>query len=156
MKCQIPVALLLALGSLATAQNPPSSPPNQPDKQRQQRQALQRKIDRLERQLAAPLAEWEKTNLPDFSPRTAHILNINGNVDVITCARNGLQTGDMLLVVRYTDKGRIIVGKVRVSRAYDTDAEADVVSDYAGIRPEDDVYVLNRIGSPHSLRWALW
>jgi hypothetical protein len=155
MKRKLLVAGLLALCGIAAAQKPPSSKSEEPNKQWQaQINTLQWKIDRLERELDFSLAQWEKSNLPRFQPRRAILLNVYGETIVIGCAKNGIRVGDTFLIVRPTDKGRIIAGKGRVHRAFTTDAEAAIIENYTSVRPEDEIYVLNRSSSPHSLRWA--
>jgi hypothetical protein len=155
MKWKLLFVVLLALCGITAVQNRSSSKQEELDKKQQaQMDALQRKIDRQERDLSASLAQWEKTNLPHVQPRRTIVMNIAGEAIFISYARNGLRVGDIFLTVRLTDKGRVIGGKGRVARVYPTEAEAGIIENYQGVRPEDEVYVVNRSGSPHSIRWA--
>ena len=77
---------------------------------------------------------------------TATVLNINQDVVILNRGlRDGLHVGDELIVLREGTNGRMTQeGRIRIARSYSADAEATVLSDPGGIRPEDIARILYR------------
>ena len=76
---------------------------------------------------------------------TATVLNVNEQSFIINRGtRDGLHVGDELVALEYQPNGSFVTkGKIKVARAYATDAECEAIVNY-GIRPENIVRALYR------------
>lgn len=168
------LSILGVVSGIAGAQTRPQDKPprlNEQDKKTVTQIAeLQFKIEQLEcqandyqmqlkdlvRKASAPV----RANLVGLNAKPAIILNTNGETFIVNAGtrNNGLRVGDKLLVVeRGPDNSLRVKGTGLVVRAYDKDVECDGI-DNRGIRPENEVYVLNRCSSPYyitRLKFAL-
>jgi hypothetical protein len=112
----------------------------------------EKKIDSLTDQMSAP-AQTSVPSLSVANPKVARVLNINGQVIVanVGVRGGGLKVGDKIFYVRRKGYTLQWTGQGTVFRAYKDDAECDVTENVGGIRPEDEIYVSNRICSPYSV-----